>query len=287
MSTIQAYTTANRPAASASNVGLTIFNTTDNAINVSDGTNWRTYNSDASVQYSLSSTTLSVDFDSTSSEYLNTDYATTDNTGFTYSAYIKSSTTSTQLFIDNYQDSNSGQLAFRVNGSGQYLLYYKITTGTTETLFNTSSYSASDLLDNAWHHLALTISGTTVKIYEDGSLKYTTALSNSYVAQSNALFRIGSNLGESAFYNGLMDEVAFFERALTSTEISQIYNNQNYSTPACHFRMGDGGSDTDSSGEATAGEAVVTINDFSVNSFTATQTTAANKPSYSSTVPTF
>ena len=287
MSTIQAYTTANRPAASASNVGLTIFNTTDNAINVSDGTNWRTYNSDASVQYSLSSTTLSVDFDSTSSEYLNTDYATTDNTGFTYSAYIKSSTTSTQLFIDNYQDSNSGQLAFRVNGSGQYLLYYKITTGTTETLFNTSSYSASDLLDNTWNHLALTISGTTVKIYEDGSLKYTTALSNSYVAQSNALFRIGSNLGESAFYNGLMDEVAFFERALTSTEISQIYNDQNYLTPACHFRMGDSGSDTDSSGEATAGEAVVAINDISVNAFTATQTTAANKPSYSSTVPTF
>jgi hypothetical protein len=50
MSTIQAYTTATRPTASASNIGLTIFNTTDKSINVSDGANWRGYQYDFSTE---------------------------------------------------------------------------------------------------------------------------------------------------------------------------------------------------------------------------------------------
>jgi hypothetical protein len=288
MSTIQAFTTANRPSP-VGNIGRTIFNTTTKAINVSDGTTWRLYDSDASA-YNLSSTTLSVDFTNSGSaatnDFLYTDYQTASNTGFTFSAYVKSNTTINQLFIDNYTSASSGQLAFRVNGSGQYLLYYKITTGGTQTLFNTSSFSASDLLDDTWHHVALTMSGTSVKIYEDGSEKYTATLSSSYVAQATN-FRIGANLGKTAVYDGLMDEVAFFERELTSAQISSQYTNQEYLSPDCHFRMGDGGSDTDSDGAATAGEAVVTINDISGNGHTATQSTAANKPAYSSETKTF
>jgi hypothetical protein len=286
--TIPTITSSDRASLTPS-AGDAYFETDTKNYLIYDGANWRVYNSDDSV-YNLSSTTLSVDFTNSGSastnDFLNTDYQTASNTGFTFSAYVKSNTTINQLFIDNYTSASSGQLAFRVNGSGQYLLYYKITTGGTQTLFNTSSFSASDLLDDTWHHVALTMSGTSVKIYEDGSEKYTATLSSSYVAQATN-FRIGANLGKTAVYDGLMDEVAFFERELTAAQILSQYTNQEYVSPDCHFRMGDGGSDTDSDGAATAGEAVVTINDISGNGHTATQSTAANKPAYSSETKTF
>jgi hypothetical protein len=286
MSTLQSYTLGTRPSASDYS-GLCIFRSDTNAIEVSDGTAWQVYEPDG-ISYTLSSTTMSVDFTKTGSattnDWLQTDYQTTSDAGFTFSAWIKSSTTSSQLFIDNY--SSNEQLAFRVNTSGYYLVYFKGTGSTVDTYFNTSSYSASGLFDGDWHHVALTMSGTTVKIYEDGSLLYTDTGTVSYAAIASD-FRIGANSGNTGTYDGLMDEVAFFDRALTASEISNQYNNHEYLFPSCHFRMGDGPSDTDSSGGATAGEYVVTITDVSGNGRTATQPTAAKKPVYSSDVPTF
>lgn len=285
MSTIQAYTTAARPAATASNVGLTIFNTTTKDINVSDGTTWQVYNSNGS-SYILSGTTMSVNFNKTGStatnDWLQTDYQTTSNTGFTFSAWIKSSTTNSQRIIDNFTTAH--QLALRV-ASGNYVLNY-YTGGISNVLFNSASYSASGVFDGNWRHIALTMSGTTAKIYEEGALKYTDTFTGTYAAIASN-FRIGANQNNSDTYGGLMDEVAFFEKALTASEVSDQYNNHVYSSSSCHFRMGDGASDTDSSGAATAGEAVVTITDISGNGYTATQPTAAKKPVYSSDTKPF
>jgi len=285
MSTIQAYTTAARPAATASNVGLTIFNTTTKDINVSDGTTWQVYNSNGS-SYILSGTTMSVNFNktgnNTTNDWLQTDYQTTSNTGFTFSAWIKSSTTNSQRIIDNFTTAH--QLALRV-ASGNYVLNY-YTGGISNVLFNSASYSASGVFDGNWRHIALTMSGTTAKIYEEGALKYTDTFTGTYAAIASN-FRIGANQNNSDTYDGLMDEVAFFEKALTASEVSDQYNNHVYSSSSCHFRMGDGASDTDSSGAATAGEAVVTITDISGNGYTATQPTAAKKPVYSSDTKPF
>jgi len=285
MSTIQAYTTATRPSASASNVGLTIFNTTTKDINVSDGTTWQVYNSNGS-SYILSGTTMSVNFNktgnNTTNDWLQTDYQTTSNTGFTFSAWIKSSTTNSQRIIDNFTTAH--QLALRV-ASGNYVLNY-YTGGISNVLFNSASYSASGVFDGNWRHIALTMSGTTAKIYEEGALKYTDTFTGTYAAIASN-FRIGANQNNSDTYGGLMDEVAFFEKALTASEVSDQYNNHVYSSSSCHFRMGDGASDTDSSGAATAGEAVVTITDISGNGYTATQPTAAKKPVYSSDTKPF
>jgi len=284
MSILQTTTSSSRPL--SAQPGDTYFETDTKNIIVYDGTNWRGYQYD-DISYTLSSTTMSVDFTKTGSattnEWLQTDYQTTSDAGFTFSAWIKSSTTSNQLFIDNYDSYE--QLSLRVNSSGQYLFYFRGAGTSQDIYFDTASYSASGLLDGDWHHVALTMSGTTVKIYEDGSLLYTDTGTVSYEAIAEN-FRIGANKSGSATYDGLMDEVAFFDRALTASQIFSQYNNALYSLPSCHFRMGDGPSDTDSSGGATAGEDVVTITDISGNGYTATQPTAAKKPVYSSDAPT-
>ena len=59
MSTLNNYTTATRPGHS---IGLCIFNTDNDAIEVSDGTNWQTYNSDGVFQ-TFSTNTSSGEFD--------------------------------------------------------------------------------------------------------------------------------------------------------------------------------------------------------------------------------
>jgi hypothetical protein len=265
--------------------GDTLFETDTKNIIVYDGTAWRGYANDG-VSYTLSSTNMSVDFtktgNTTTNNWLQTNYQTTSDTGFTFSAWIKSNVTDSQRIFDNYTTSH--QLALRVL-SGNYALYY-YAGGTSNTIFNTSSHSASGVFDGNWRHLAVTLAGTTAKIYEEGALKYTETFSDTYTAIASN-FRIGANLSNSDAYAGLMDEVAFFERALTATEVLNQYNNHVYLSPTCHFRMGDGPSDTDSSGAATAGEDVETITDVSGNGYTATQSTATKKPVYSSDVPSF
>ena len=256
-------TTSSDRASLTPSAGDAYFETDTKNYIIYDGTNWRVYNNDA-VAYNLSSTTLSVDFTKTGSattnDWLQTDYQTASSTGFTFSAWIKSNVTNSQRIFDNYIPTLTHQLALRV-ASGNYILYY-YTGGTSNVLFNSTSYSASGVFDGNWRHLAVTLAGTTAKIYEGGALKYQGTFIGTYTAIASN-FRIGSNQSNSDTYDGLMDEVAFFDRALTADQISNQYNNHEYLSPSCHFRMGDGGSDTDSSGAATAGEDVVTITDIS------------------------
>jgi subtilase family serine protease len=76
---------------------------------------------------------------------------------------------------------------------------------------------------NGWHHIALASTDTTVDLYIDGVLKGSSAR-QSITTTANP-FRIGftSNFGGTAF-SGLIDEVDIFDRALTSSEINEIYN---------------------------------------------------------------
>ncbi len=67
MSTLTSYTSGTRPAAS-SNSGLCIFRSDTNAIEVSDGTDWQTYNSDGVLQ-TFSSNSYSGVFDG-SADYI-------------------------------------------------------------------------------------------------------------------------------------------------------------------------------------------------------------------------
>ena len=91
-----------------------------------------------------------------------------------------------------------------------------------------------------------------------------------------------------------MDELAFFESELSGSDVSAIYNSgvpNNIGSgglnlsPSAYFRMGDGASDTDSSGSAASnGQSVGTVTSL-VGGYTGTQSTTADKPTYSNDVP--
>lgn len=74
------------------------------------------------------------------------------------------------------------------------------------------------LIPGEWHHLAGTYDGQNQRLYVDGTLVATKAQSGAIKTSTGAL-RIGGNSIWGEFFQGYIDEVRIYNRALTSTEI--------------------------------------------------------------------
>ena len=77
----------------------------------------------------------------------------------------------------------------------------------------------------AWHHVAVTLSGQQASVYTDGELSVGFLIGDAFtvasVTREHCLF--GSNVGWEL--NGQLDDVLFFSRALSATEIRTIYSS--------------------------------------------------------------
>lgn len=76
---------------------------------------------------------------------------------------------------------------------------------------------------NTWHHLAITKDGTTATLYLDGISQGTDTTSNSWdTGDSVRIGVIGLDRLDCGF-NGFIDEVAIYDRALSAEEVLQLY----------------------------------------------------------------
>ena len=110
----------------------------------------------------------------------------------------------------------SGQLA--------YALYAATDTGSrpSANVFTTSDHGLlgpAALPLNAWSHLAMTYDGTTLRLYVNGSQVSSAALTGNAVVSTGAL-RIGGNGVWGEWFNGTIDDVRLYSRALTAAEIA-------------------------------------------------------------------
>jgi hypothetical protein len=86
--------------------------------------------------------------------------------------------------------------------------------------------------DGRWHHVVATReAGGLMKLYVDGMLE-ASGLAGSAVLDDNPNIDIGGNTGDSRYFNGLIDEVAFYTRVLTPQEILQHYQVANIPEPS-------------------------------------------------------
>jgi hypothetical protein len=76
---------------------------------------------------------------------------------------------------------------------------------------------------NAWTHLASTYDGANLRVYVNGVLAGTTAVTGAIGGTANPL-RIGGNLPWGEYFNGLIDEVRVYNRALAASEIQGDMN---------------------------------------------------------------
>lgn len=74
-----------------------------------------------------------------------------------------------------------------------------------------------------WTHLVLTYDGTTASSYLNGSPSQSQAVTAPITTNANNLL-LGNRGGFTRFYNGSMDELGLWPRALSADEITSIYN---------------------------------------------------------------
>ncbi len=84
-------------------------------------------------------------------------------------------------------------------------------------------YANTILNTDEWYHAAVSINGTSATFYLNGTADGSGTLSYSWT--SNVDITLGSIAGIAGYYfNGILDEVRIYNRALSAAEIKQLYN---------------------------------------------------------------
>jgi glucose/arabinose dehydrogenase/PKD repeat protein len=83
-----------------------------------------------------------------------------------------------------------------------------------------NAVGSASLPVSAWSHLAATFDGAVVRLYVNGALAGSSAMSGS-MAASTGVLRIGGNSVWSEWFAGLIDEVRVYNRALGAAEIQR------------------------------------------------------------------
>ena len=141
---------------------------------------------------------------------------------FTISAWVKYNS---QHSIDDgmiFRKDNNYGVAIAAIKDSTNLRFYFYADPTKVYLVN----SQSGLNDNEWHYLLGAYDGAEIKFYIDGALagSQSTLGEQAYYANNN--LAIGKKAAENAaYFNGTIDEVKIWNKALTEDEIVNSYNS--------------------------------------------------------------
>ena len=123
-----------------------------------------------------------------------------------------------------------------------YSLYAKEDTTLPISYIAAGSYSSisgsNPLPVNQWTHLVATYNGQYQRLYVNGK-EIANSKQNGLIQQSTGVLRIGGNSFWGEYFQGYIDEVRIYNRALTSAEVNyNLTTAISVSNPA-HFVMGD------------------------------------------------
>lgn len=169
----------------------------------------------ASSQYASTTNTLSIDGGNMSIE-----------------AWVKVTSTPAlgEVRTIAYQNNNTSKT--------EYLIEYFNTAGTLNLYFDRAKPGVGDqaltvaqtLALNTWYQVIMTYNGSQVEGFLDGVSIGTAAASGSGSANLQPGFHIGRRDDTAADWNGMMDEVGAWNKQLSATEISDLYNAGNGQT---------------------------------------------------------
>ena len=92
--------------------------------------------------------------------------------------------------------------------------------------------SSNSINDNNWHHITavVDITNNILKLYIDGELEASNTKAWNGIADASVKLRIGDATPSSHPFDGIIDEVLVFDKALSAEEILDLYNNYGYTT---------------------------------------------------------
>jgi hypothetical protein len=155
---------------------------------------------------------------------------------YTISAWIKINE------FCNQTDLNSSIIKKeRLIGGTGYGLGISSNGGIVDEFNNTSSnapvYTNSVINASVWAQIISVHDGSTRKIYFNGNLIDTQAFNNSLIVSSQNLFigkEFSGNIGgggyTNRYFNGIIDDIGIWNRALTQQEITQLFNQNQCTT---------------------------------------------------------
>ena len=243
MSTLTSYASAaarDSAAPAASNTGLCIFRSDTKAIEVSDGTNYLTYNNDGITFDFSGSNSSSGEFDGLNDYFdVGTVSELNSSSDFSFACYFNlGGTASETLFGAGTNTSN------RIWGMVINSTTIRIGVGGA-----VDDFTVSTLSTGTWYHIAYSISGTTCTLYLDKTSQGS-ATTNALTSTTFSNFRVGglpsTGFGGLNPLDGYMDEIAIFDYALSSDQVSNIYDNKVYVGPIAMYRLN--GNVTDETG---------------------------------------
>ena len=104
-----------------------------------------------------------------------------------------------------------------VLSSGQFGVQSRPPGGCTQT-----TTSPLTVTPGTWYHVAATDDGTNASLYVNGVFQGSVPVDPEYVGDGTGV-RIGSDICCNEYFPGLVDEVSFYNRALSDAEIAAIY----------------------------------------------------------------
>ena len=102
--------------------------------------------------------------------------------------------------------------------------------------------SSTSVNDGNWKHIVFVADGSSSFIYVNGSLDATGSTKIQASANSSN-YVFGARSGGSFAFDGQLDQIAIFNRALSSTEVSALYNSGTVTTlpsgAVAHYKLGE------------------------------------------------
>jgi hypothetical protein len=250
--------------------------------NGSSGNTSPTYSTDVPGATSSFPNTYSLNLDGTDDYMDIPDSTALETTAFTWSAWFYCTAINRyNIIVDTATASSS-------------FLGYELFVVDTSNKIRFSSYHASDAIDsttvvaaNTWYHVAATHESGSDKLYVNGSLE-ASGIASSFGVSDAANLRIGGSSIFNLYHQGLIDEVSFFNSALSASDVSSIYNSGpndiSSLNPVGWWRMGDTGSDY---GTATITNAATGSNSggSSINGTIVNGSSGNTSPTYSTDTP--
>ena len=220
--TIPSITSSTRPGSPST--GDAYYETDTKSYIIYDGAAWRGFVSDGET---LGANGYSLDLDGTDDRVELGNIATLNSaSAFSLSFWVKlsSSAPSPSYLYQSGSDTFYNTISFYQSTYMDFLL------GTGSNYAGTRY--ESNIRDDQWHHLAGVYNGSTAVIYVDGvtpsQIGIGLSIPSSTLSTAGNSPHIGSKTDNSAALEGKMDDFSIFNAALTSTEVSNIYNSRLY-----------------------------------------------------------
>ena len=149
------------------------------------------------------------------------------------SSWFKTSNSGTQMVIAGrghiYSSSLSSWCLFRRTNNG---LAVQLRSGSA---YQYALSPATTYNDGNWHNAVFTrkVSSGDLKLYIDGSLVVTTPSVTSALDNETQNTYIGADTQPAEYFNGDIDEVAIWNKALELADVQTIYNSTNDNPGKC------------------------------------------------------